>query len=147
MAVNLSGSSLIRRGRRSLNAEINVTPFVDVMLVLLIVFMVTAPLLTTGVEITLPEESANPLDAPASAPLSVTIDLEGRIFVQESEITKDQLVSVIQQTAGDSFEERIYLRVDEAVAYGTAIGVMTLLQTAGYKNLALVTDPRVRESN
>ena len=132
MAVNLSGQSLIRRGRRSLNSEINVTPFVDVMLVLLIVFMVTAPLLTTGVDVTLPEESANPLDAPATAPLlSVTIDLEGRIFVQESEITKDQLVSVIQQMAGESYDERIYLRVDEAVAYGTAIGVMTLLQTAG----------------
>lgn len=147
MAVSISGQGLIRRGRRSLNAEINVTPFVDVMLVLLIVFMVTAPLLTTGVEITLPEESANPLDAPASAPLSVTIDVDGQIFVQESKITKDQLVSVIEQMVGDSFEERIYLRVDEAVAYGTAINVMTLLQKAGYRNLALVTDPRVRDPN
>ncbi|MEL6474450.1 MAG: biopolymer transporter ExbD [Pseudomonadota bacterium] len=133
-----------KRGRRALNAEINVTPFVDVMLVLLIVFMITAPLLTTGVDVALPNKSAEPLPAPSTTPLSVTMDANGTLYIQETEIRPEELIPKLNAIAGEGYEERIYLRVDETVDYGEAIGVMTLIQGAGYRNLALVTDPKAR---
>lgn len=139
-----SGGGGLKRGRRALNAEINVTPFVDVMLVLLIVFMITAPLLTTGVDVSLPKKSADALPTATEQPLSVTMNAEGALFIQETEITPEELIPKLNAIAGEGYEERIYLRVDETVDYGEAIGVMTLIQGAGYRNLALVTDPKAR---
>ena len=138
MMSNNSGS----RGRRSLNAEINVTPFVDVMLVLLIVFMITAPLLTKGVDVSLPKATADPLPPAREQPLSVSMDADGLLYIQETKIEPDELIAKLRAITGEGYEERIYLRVDETIDYGKAIGVMTLIQGAGYRNLALVTDPK-----
>ncbi|MCH2458468.1 MAG: protein TolR [Henriciella sp.] len=134
------------RGRRAMAAEINVTPLVDVMLVLLIVFMITAPLLTTGVEVSLPKASAENLRAPQSQPLSVSLDRSGAIYIQETRVNPEELVSTLYAIAGEGYEERIFLRADEGVNYGQVMSVMTRMQRAGYRNIALVTDPQAEES-
>ncbi|MEE9380130.1 MAG: biopolymer transporter ExbD [Hyphomonadaceae bacterium] len=138
----LTGSNGRFRGRRAMNAEINVTPFVDVMLVLLIVFMITAPLLTKGVDVTLPKAAADPLPPAQEQPLSVTMEADGTLYIQETEIEPNELIAKLNAITGEGYEGRIYLRVDESVDYGIAIGVMTRIQGAGYRNLALVTDPK-----
>ncbi len=133
------------RQRRTLAAEINVTPFVDVMLVLLIVFMITAPLLAKGVEVSLPKASADNLQAPQTQPLSVSLDANGAMYIQETRVEPDELVSTLYAIAGEGYEERIYLRADEGVNYGQVMNVMTRMQRAGYRNIALVTDPQAGE--
>ena len=140
-----SGAKGNKRGRRGLAAEINVTPLVDVMLVLLIVFMITAPLLTTGVEVSLPKASAENLRAPQSQPLSVSLNANGEIYIQDTLVDSDDLVSTLYAIAGEGYEERIYLRADEGVNYGGVMEVMTRMQRAGYRNIAIVTDPKVNQ--
>lgn len=140
-----SGGGGGNRGRRGLAAEINVTPLVDVMLVLLIVFMITAPLLTTGVEVSLPKASAENLQAPKSQPLSVSLNTGGEIFIQDTKVAPDELVATLYAIAGEGYEERIYLRADQGVNYGMVMDVMTRMQRAGYRNIALVTDPKVQQ--
>ncbi|WP_084399327.1 ExbD/TolR family protein [Henriciella aquimarina] len=140
-----SGSRGGKRGRRGLAAEINVTPLVDVMLVLLIVFMITAPLLTTGVEVSLPKASADNLQAPKSQPLSVSLKTNGEIFIQDTQVAPDELVSTLLAIAGEGYEERIYLRADEGVNYGGVMDLMTRMQRAGFRNIALVTDPKANQ--
>ncbi|MEM7493733.1 MAG: protein TolR [Pseudomonadota bacterium] len=132
------------RGRRAMNAEINVTPLVDVMLVLLIVFMITAPMLTTGVDVRLPNSQAQNLPAPQEAPLSVSVDNEGKIFIQETETPLEELTSKLYAITGEGYEERIYLRGDENVDYGRVMQVMTQMQRAGFRNIAMVTNPKAR---
>lgn len=127
-----------RRRRHVPMAEINVTPFVDVMLVLLIVFMIAAPLLTVGVPIDLPETEASPLDGDTE-PLTVSIGSDGKIFLQESEVTPEQLVATLQAIASNGLNERIYVRGDRAADYGTIMRVMGRLNAAGYKRIGLVT--------
>lgn len=132
------------RGRRAAGryrplAEINVTPFVDVMLVLLIVFMVTAPLLTVGVPIDLPETKAQQLQGDTE-PLTVTVDTEGRVYLQETEIAIDELVPKLLAIAGNGYEERIYVRGDRNVDYGEVMKVMGTISTAGFRRIALVTE-------
>ncbi|MGB3624219.1 MAG: biopolymer transporter ExbD [Henriciella sp.] len=139
-----SGGAGGKRGRRGLAAEINVTPLVDVMLVLLIVFMITAPLLTTGVDVSLPKTSAENLQAPKTQPLSVSLDTDGAIYIQDTQVDPDELVSTLYAIAGEGYEERIYLRADEGVNYGMVMEVMTRMQRAGYRNIALVTDPKAQ---
>lgn len=140
-----SGDRGSKHGRRGLAAEINVTPLVDVMLVLLIVFMITAPLLTTGVEVSLPKASAENLQAPKSQPLSVSLNANGEIYIQDTKVTTEDLVSTLYAIAGEGYEERIYLRADQGVNYGNVMEVMTRMQRAGYRNIALVTDPKVNQ--
>ena len=140
-----SGETGGKRGRRGLAAEINVTPLVDVMLVLLIVFMITAPLLTTGVEVSLPKASAENLQAPKTQPLSVSLNNRGEIFIQDTQVDPEELVATLYAIAGEGYEERIYLRADEGVNYGMVMNVMTRMQRAGYRNIALVTDPKVQQ--
>jgi biopolymer transport protein TolR len=118
-------------------SEINVTPFVDVMLVLLIVFMVTAPLLSAGVPIDLPEAPASPL-AVEKEPISVTIDLDGRIFVQEEEVSIGDLVPRLTEIATNGFEERIYVRGDKGASYGSIMQVMGTINGAGFERIGLV---------
>ena len=118
-------------------SEINVTPFVDVMLVLLIVFMVTAPLLSAGVPIDLPEAPASPL-AVEKEPISVTIDLDGRIFVQEEEVSIGDLVPRLTEIATNGFEERIYVRGDTGASYGSIMQVMGTINGAGFERIGLV---------
>jgi biopolymer transport protein TolR len=119
-------------------AEINVTPFVDVMLVLLIVFMVSAPLLTAGVPVDLPEAKAKPLTVDKE-PITVTIDPAGKIFVKDDEVSMDQLVPKLTQLAGDDgMEERIYVRGDKTANYGAVMQVMGAINGAGFTHIGLI---------
>jgi len=117
--------------------EINVTPFVDVMLVLLIVFMVTAPLLTVGVEVDLPKTRASQINAD-SAPLVVSIKSDGSLYLQEAVVEDDNLVPRLQAISEANPQVRIFVRGDEAVAYGDVLGVMGRIQAAGFERVALV---------
>jgi biopolymer transport protein TolR len=131
-----------RRGRRAVMSEINVTPFVDVMLVLLIVFMVSAPLLTVGVPIDLPQSQAKTLEQ-NNEPLAISINQQGQIFLQKDEIKLDDLLpklKAIIDARGGTSNDLIYIRGDKTVAYGTMMRVMGRISGAGYHRVALVTD-------
>jgi biopolymer transport protein TolR len=128
-----------RRRRRRPMAEINVTPFVDVMLVLLIVFMVTAPLLTVGVPVNLPKTKAQALSQERE-PLSVTIKRDGGIYLQNVPIAQEDLVPRLQAIAQNGYDERIFVRGDKSVDYGRVMEVMGLLNGAGFTHIGLVTD-------
>ena len=120
-------------------AEINVTPFVDVMLVLLIVFMVTAPLLTVGVPVDLPKTRAPALGQDRE-PLSVTIKRDGTIFLQKEPIPEEQLVDRLTAIAANGYNQRIFVRGDTQANYGKVMEVMGLLAAAGFTHIGLVTD-------
>jgi biopolymer transport protein TolR len=144
MAMNMAGSSGGggRRGRRkAVMAEINVTPMVDVMLVLLIIFMVSAPLLTVGVPIDLPQSQAKSLEQDKE-PLTISVNEKGQIFLQNSEIAVDDLVPKMQAVADarGGTEARVYVRGDKKVDYGTMMKVMGRLSSAGFHRVALVTE-------
>lgn len=141
MAVSLdNGGSGRGRARWKPKAEINVTPFVDVMLVLLIVFMITAPLLTVGVPVDLPETEARNLPA-GEEPLTITVTSDGAIFLQETEVALDELAPRLRAIAGTGYDSRIYIRADNGAAYGEVARVMANINAAGFTNLGLVTDP------
>ena len=130
-----------RHRRRPVMSEINVTPMVDVMLVLLIIFMVSAPLLTVGVPIDLPQTQAKSLDQDKE-PLTVSVKGDGEVFLQNSEIKVDELVPKLQAItqARGGLDERIYVRGDRKVDYGTVMRVMGRLSAAGFRRVALVTE-------
>jgi biopolymer transport protein TolR len=130
-----------RRRRRSARpmAEINVTPMVDVMLVLLIIFMVTAPLLTVGVPIELPKSEAQQLEGDKE-PLTISVDPEGKIFLQDTELQLDQIVPKLTAIAKNGYEERIFVRGDRRVNYGVIMRVMGTISAAGFRRIALVSD-------
>ena len=138
------GSGGARRGRRAMNSEINVTPMVDVMLVLLIVFMITAPMLTKGVDVVLPKAAASALPAPSEPPLSVSIAADGRIFIQKTEIEIADLTSKLFAITGEGYESKIYVHGDTGVEYGQVMNVLTRMQKAGFRNVSLVTDPKAQ---
>ena len=136
-----SGGGRRMRRRKAVMAEINVTPMVDVMLVLLIIFMVSAPLLTVGVPIDLPQTQAKSLDQDKE-PLTVSVNTKGEVYLQNSEIKMDELVPKLQaitQARGGN-DERIYVRGDRKVDYGTVMRVMGRLSAAGFRRVALVTE-------
>ncbi|MDB5572156.1 MAG: biopolymer transporter ExbD [Hyphomicrobiales bacterium] len=120
-------------------AEINMTPFIDVMLVLLIIFMVAAPLLATGVPIDLPQTSAGTLNIDQK-PISVAIDEKGEVFLMDQPVAVGDLVTKLQAAAKSGFDERIYVRGARAVNYGRVAEVMSTITAAGYKKVALVTE-------
>lgn len=122
-------------------AEINVTPMVDVMLVLLIIFMVSAPLLTVGVPLDLPQTQAKSLDQDKE-PLTVSVNLKGEVYLQNSEVPLDELVAKLKAVteARGGMDERIYVRGDRQVDYGTVMKVMGRLSSAGFRRVALVTE-------
>lgn len=130
-----------RRRRKSVMSEINVTPMVDVMLVLLIIFMVSAPLLTVGVPIDLPQSQAKSLEQDKE-PLTVSVTEKGQIFLQNSEIAADDLIAKMQAVAEarGGKEARVYVRGDKKVDYGTMMRVMGRLSSAGFHRVALVTE-------
>jgi biopolymer transport protein TolR len=133
-----------RRGRRSgrrarLMAEINVTPMVDVMLVLLIIFMVAAPMLTVGVPIDLPQSSAPPLNEERE-PLTVTVNNNGEVFIQETKVSVEEIIPRLNAITKQGYEERIYVRGDARVNYGQVMKVMGTIAGAGFKRVALVTE-------
>ena len=132
-----------RRHRRNpVMAEINVTPMVDVMLVLLIIFMVSAPLLTVGVPIDLPQTRASSLDQADKEPLAISVNTKGQVFLQNSEIKVEDLVPKLQaiMSARGVSDERIYVRGDKSVDYGTIMKIMGRLSAAGFRRVALVTE-------
>ena len=131
-----------RQHRRGVMSEINVTPMVDVMLVLLIIFMVSAPLLTVGVPIDLPQTQASSLDQADKEPLAISVNTDGKVFLQNTEFKLDELVPKLQaisQARGGN-DERIYVRGDKTVDYGTVMKVMGRLSAAGFRKVALVTE-------
>jgi biopolymer transport protein TolR len=133
------------RSRLKPNSDINITPMVDVMLVLLIIFMVTAPLLTAGVAVDLPKTRAKLLSQDKE-PLTITIEKSGKIFLQETEIAAAELVPRLTAIAENGYDQRIFVRGDKAVDYGTVMQVMGELNAAGFRRIGLVTEPPRGES-
>ena len=127
------------RGRYRPMSEINVTPLVDVMLVLLVVFMVTAPLLTVGVPVDLPQTQAAPINEPKE-PLVISINSEGKVFLQEATVDIDQLVPRLQAITNNNPTTSIYVRGDRSVNYGRVLEVMGLVSGAGFSKVALVSE-------
>jgi biopolymer transport protein TolR len=144
MAMNAGAAAVAgkrRHRRRPVMAEINVTPMVDVMLVLLIIFMVSAPLLTVGVPIDLPQTQAKSLDQDRE-PLTVSVNLKAQVFLQNTEIPIEELVAKLKAVtdARGGLDERIYVRGDRQVDYGTVMKVMGRISAAGFRRVALVTE-------
>jgi len=140
-----SGGRGRRHGRRSAKAvsEINVTPFIDVVLVLLIVFMVTAPLLTVGVPVDLPKSAANTLSE-KEEPVVVSINKEGMLYVQETPVDADRMISLLLAVTENNKDLRIFVRGDQTLDYGSVMGVMGRLNAAGFTKVALVSEmPKV----
>jgi biopolymer transport protein TolR len=135
------GAGRRRHHRRGVMSEINVTPMVDVMLVLLIIFMVSAPLLTVGVPLDLPQSQAKTLDQDKE-PLTISVNLQGQVFLQNTEIGVEELVPKLKAIAEarGGFDARIFVRGDRKVDYGTVMRVMGRLSGAGYHRVALVTE-------
>ena len=144
-AVNVAGPKRRsrRRGGRSASwrpmAEINVTPMVDVMLVLLVIFMITAPLLTAGIPVNLPQTKADALSEPTE-PLVVTVNGEGKIYLQETEVPLESLVARLQAITANKPDTKIYVRGDKAINYGRVMEVMGLIKGAGFAQVALIVD-------
>jgi biopolymer transport protein TolR len=136
----------LERGRRSrrahkVMADINVTPMVDVMLVLLVIFMVTAPLLTAGVNIDLPKAQARALHQKDNAPLEIGVDAKGNIFMGQTSVTPDRLKAMLSAIARETPDRRVYVRADGGLAYGQVMAVMGIASASGFTKIALVTDP------
>lgn len=131
-----------RRGRNRTRpmSEINVTPFVDVMLVLLIIFMVAAPLLTVGVEVELPKSAATALPGDSEEPLTVTVLADGSIQIQTTETPRDQLVPKLRAIAAERETDRVFLRADGSVSYAVVMQILGALNAGGFANVGLVTD-------
>ena len=144
MAMGLAGGGAggkRRHRRRHVMSEINVTPMVDVMLVLLIIFMVSAPLLTVGVPLDLPQSQAKSLDQ-NKEPLTISVNLKGQVFLQNTEIGVDELVPKLKAIAEarGGLDERIFVRADRRVDYGTVMRVMGRLSGAGFHRVSLITE-------
>lgn len=139
-AIQPAGGGRRQGARRRPLAEINVTPFVDVMLVLLIIFMVTAPLLTAGVPVDLPKTQAKPLTEDRE-PLSITVRKDGTIFLQNKPVGLDMLVVRLTALAANGYDQRVFVRGDAAVDYGRVMEVMGTLSSAGFTHIGLVTSP------
>jgi biopolymer transport protein TolR len=139
MAISLNQSIRNRRNRYRPLAEINVTPMVDVMLVLLIIFMVTAPLMTSGVSVDLPKTNAQPLNSDAE-PLTVTIKADGSIFLQEQAVDVTDLVAKLQAISQNNPERRIFVRGDKDLAYGRIMEVMGTITQGGFTKVALLAE-------
>ena len=121
-------------------SEINVTPFVDVMLVLLIIFMVTAPLLTVGVQVDLPETSADTLPE-ENEPLTLTINAKGEVFIQETKIEFKNIIQKILAVSNNRTDTRIYVRGDKTINYGRVLEIMGMLSGSGFTKVALISEP------
>jgi biopolymer transport protein TolR len=145
MAANVirkeAGGARRRRHRRAQPmSEINVTPFVDVMLVLLIIFMVAAPLLTVGVPVRLPETAAQALPSEQEEPLTVTLTAEGGVAIMTTEVPEDALVPRLRAVAAERDDTRVFLRADGAIPYARVMQVMGALNAGGFSDIGLVTD-------
>lgn len=137
---NEGGGGRRRRRRTQPMAEINVTPFVDVMLVLLIIFMVAAPLLTVGVPVDLPKTAAGALPADQEEPLTITVTADGAVQIQTTDVERAQLIARLRAIAAERSSDRVFLRADGAVPYAQVMEVMGALNAGGFSNIGLVTD-------
>ncbi len=139
-----SGQSRARARRRSSvqkpMSEINVTPMVDVMLVLLIIFMVAAPLLTVGVPLELPKTRAEALPTAQEEPLTINLDAEGRIYIQKTEVDREDLVAKLTAILAERRSDKVFLRADRSLDYGAVMQIMGALSAGGFRNIGLVTD-------
>jgi len=135
-----SGTRRRRRGHAAKMSEINVTPLVDVMLVLLIIFMVAAPMLTVGVPVELPRTAAGALAAEQEEPLTITLTADGLITLQTTEVPENEVIPRLQAIAAERQNDRIFLRADGAIPYARVVQVMGALNAAGFSNIGLVTD-------
>jgi biopolymer transport protein TolR len=144
MAASIHGSSHQGRRRRTRQhapmSEINVTPFVDVMLVLLIIFMVTAPLLTAGVPIELPKTAGKALATPNEEPLTITVDVKGQVYLQDTRVAQADFVAKLKAIAKGRTDKQIFVRGHKTVNYGTVMKVMGQISAAGFNKVSLVTD-------
>jgi len=129
-----------RRGKSAAMSEINVTPFVDVMLVLMIIFMVAAPMLTVGVPIELPKTAATALPSEQEEPLTITMTAEGLLMIQTQEVAEGELIPKLQAVAAERTSDKIFLRADGAIPYSRVAQVMGALNAGGFRNIGLVTD-------
>ena len=129
-----------KRGRAASMAEINITPMVDVMLVLLIIFMVAAPLLTVGVPIELPKTAATALPTEQEEPLTITMAADGRLLIQTQEVADADLIPKLAAVAAERTSDKIFLRADGAIPYSRVAQVMGALNAGGFRNIGLVTD-------
>lgn len=136
----VSGRRGRRRGKPRPMAEINVTPFVDVMLVLLIIFMVAAPLLTVGVPVELPKTAASALPTEQEEPLTITVTIEGQILLQTTEIDAAELIPKLRAIAVERSDNKVFLRADGAIPYEVVVQIMGALNAGGFNNIGLVTD-------
>ena len=136
---NGRGAGRAAAGRYRPMSEINVTPLVDVMLVLLVVFMVTAPLLTVGVPVELPQTQAPPINEPKE-PLVITVNRDGAVFIQETTVGIDDLVSRLQSITGNNPDAVLYVRGDKEINYGRVLEVMSLVSSAGFRKVSLVAE-------
>jgi|TARA_B100000530_G_scaffold144639_1_gene90477 biopolymer transport protein TolR len=130
----------LRRSAKEPISEINVTPFVDVMLVLLIIFMVTAPLLTVGVQVDLPETSADTLPE-ETEPLTLTINAKGEIFIQETKVEYEKIIAKIMAVSNNRTDTRIFVRGDKTINYGRVLEIMGMLSGSGFTKVALISEP------
>ncbi|MBN2630753.1 MAG: protein TolR [Rhodobacteraceae bacterium] len=129
-----------RRGKAAAMAEINVTPFVDVMLVLLIIFMVAAPLLTVGVPVELPKTAASALPTEQEEPLTITLTADGRTLIQNTDVAVEELIPRLTAIAAERTSNKVFLRADGAIPYARVAQVMGALNAGGFNNIGLVTD-------
>ena len=130
----------LRRSEKEPISEINVTPFVDVMLVLLIIFMVTAPLLTVGIQVDLPETTADTLPEEIE-PLTITINSKGEIFIQETKVEFEKIIAKILAVSNNRTDTRIYVRGDKTINYGRVLEIMGMLSGSGFTKVALISEP------
>ncbi|MBC7739600.1 MAG: protein TolR [Candidatus Saccharibacteria bacterium] len=129
-----------RRGKSAAMSEINVTPFVDVMLVLMIIFMVAAPLLTVGVPVKLPETAANAMPTEQEEPLTITLTADGLVLIQNTEVADAELIPKLTAIAAERTSDKVFVRADGAVAYDRVAQLMGALNAGGFNNIGLVTD-------
>ena len=142
MGMNVGSSGGYNKGRGAYRpmAEINVTPFVDVMLVLLIIFMVAAPLLTAGVPIDLPDSRAKAISDEDNKPLEVTVSKDGKIFVGETEVDQTRMVTILTSMTENNPDRRIYIRADKGIDYGQVMSVLGEINGAGFSKVALISE-------
>lgn len=141
MGAKLAGRSRSRRSS-SVMSDINVTPFVDVMLVLLIIFMVTAPMLTAGVQVDLPKSDAKAISQNDNAPLEVGIDRRGDMYVGETKVDQTKMQSMLTAIAAEAPDRRVYIRADQGLDYGKVMQVMAIVSGAGFTKIALISEPK-----
>ena len=141
MGAKLAGRSRSRRSS-AVMSDINVTPFVDVMLVLLIIFMVTAPMLTAGVQVDLPKSDAKAISQNDNAPLEVGIDRRGNMYVGETKVDQTKMQSMLTAIAAEAPDRRVYIRADQGLDYGKVMQVMAIVSGSGFTKIALISEPK-----